>query len=180
MVGIGPTCIGEYARLFDLSIIARSESEGTAIWKATVEAALFESGRPVLVVGDRAPDSLGHRIVIAWNGSTEAARSVLASMPFLEASDEVVVVEVEGGMVPGPTADQVAQHLEERGLVVRSETITKPDSSVGTEILEFAETWNTDLLIKGAYTHSRFRQLIFGGATREILEGARVPTLFCH
>ena len=180
MVGIGPMGIGEYARLFDLSIVARSESEATAVWKATVEAALFESGRPVLVVGDRAPDSLGHRIVIAWNGSTEAARSVLAGMPFLEASDEVVVVEVEGGMVPGPTADQVAQHLKERGLVVRSETITKPDSSVGTEILEFAETWNTDLLIKGAYTHSRFRQLIFGGATREILECARVPTLFCH
>ena len=97
MVGTAPAGIGEYARLFDLSIVARNESEATADWKTTVEAVLFESGRPVLVVGDWVPDSLVQRIVIAWNGSTEAARSVLAGMPFLAASDEVVVVEVEGG-----------------------------------------------------------------------------------
>jgi nucleotide-binding universal stress UspA family protein len=180
MVGTGPAGIGEYARLFDLSIVARNESEATADWKTTVEAVLFESGRPVLVVGDRVPDTLGDRIVIAWNGSTEAARSVLAGMPFLAVSDEIVVVEVEGGMVSGPAAAQVAQHLAQRGLVVRSETITKRDGSIGGAVLEFAETWNTDLLIKGAFTQSRLRQLIFGGATREILEGAPFPTLFCH
>ena len=176
----GPSGIGEYARLFDLSIVARNDSEATADWKATVEAVLFESGRPVLVVGDRVPDSLGHRIVIAWNGSTESARSVLAAMPFLSASDEVVVVEVEGGMVPGPRPPRWRSISKQRGLVVRSETITKRDGSIGRAVLEFAETWNTDLLIKGAFTHSRLRQLIFGGATREILESAPIPTLFCH
>ena len=180
MVGTGPSGIGEYARLFDLSVVARNDSEATIDWKTTVEAVLFESGRPVLVVGDWVPDSLGHRIVIAWNGSTESARSVLAAMPFLSASDEVVVVEVTGGTVPGPAAAQVAQHLKHRGLVARSETITKRDGSIGMAVLEFAETLNTDLLIKGAFTHSRLRQLIFGGATREILESAPIPTLFCH
>ena len=93
---------------------------------------------------------------------------------------EVVVVEVEGGIVSGPTAAQVSQHLAERGLVVRSETIKKRDGSIGAAVLEFAQTWSTDLLIKGAFTHSRLRQLIFGGATREILEDAPIPTLFCH
>ena len=83
-------------------------------------------------------------------------------------------------MVSGPEAAQVAQHLCQRGLVVRSETITKQGGSIGRAVLEFAETWNADLLIKGAFTHSRLRQLIFGGATREILEGAHIPTLFCH
>ena len=179
-VGAGPVGIGEYARLFDLSVVARNDSETTVDWKTTVEAVLFESGRPVLVVGDWVPDPLGHRIVIAWNGSTESARSVLAAMPFLSASDEVVVVEVTGGMVPGPGAAQVAQHLKHRGLVARSETITKRDGSIGRAVLEFAELWNADLLIKGAFTHSRLRQFIFGGATREILEGAPIPTLFCH
>ena len=180
MVGTGPSGIGEYARLFDLSIVARIDSEATADWKTTVEAVLFESGRPVLVVGDWVPDSFGHRIVIAWNGSTESARSVLAAMPFLSVSDEVVVVEVTGGTVSGPAAAQVAQHLKHRGLVARSETITKRDGSIGMAVLQFAETLNADLLIKGAFTHSRLRQLIFGGATREILESARIPTLFCH
>jgi nucleotide-binding universal stress UspA family protein len=180
MVGTGLEGIGDYARLFDLSVVARSESEATTGWKITVESLLFESGRPVLVVGDRLPDSVGNRIVIAWNGSTEAARSVLAGMPFLEASDEVVVVEVETGMVSGPAGAQVARHLTQRGLVVRSETITRRDQSIGRAVLEFAETWNADLLIKGAFTHSRLRQLIFGGATREILENAPIPTLFCH
>ena len=83
-------------------------------------------------------------------------------------------------MVPGPTAAQVAQHLRQRGLAARSETITKRDGSIGRAVLEFTETWNTDLLVKGAFTHSRLRQLIFGGATREILESASTPTLFCH
>ena len=177
---MGPAGIGEYARLFDLSVVARNDSEAITDWKTTIETVLFESGRPVLVVGDWVPDSLGHRIVIAWNGSTESARSVLAAMPFLSASDEVVVVEVTGGTVSGPLAAQVAQHLKQRGLVARSETITKRDGSIGLAVLEFAETWNADLLIKGAFTHSRLRQLIFGGATREILEDASIPTLFCH
>ena len=180
MVGTGSAGIGEYARLFDLSVVRRNESETTADWMTTVETVLFESGRPVLVIGDWLPDLLGQRIVIAWNGSIEAARSVLAAMPFLENSDEVVVLEVEGGTVPGPAAVQVAQHLKNRGLIVRSETITQRDGSIGRAVLEFAETWNTDLLIKGAFTHSRLRQLIFGGATREILENARIPTVFCH
>jgi nucleotide-binding universal stress UspA family protein len=180
MVGTGPSGIGEYARLFDLSVVARTDGEATIDWKTTVETVLFESGRPVLVVGNRVPESLGHRIVIAWNGSTESARAVLAAMPFLSVSDEVVVVEVTGGTVPGPAATQVAQHLKHRGLVARSETITKQDSSIGMAILEFAETLNADLLIKGAFTQSRLRQLIFGGATREILERAPIPTLFCH
>ncbi len=180
MVGTGPAGIGEYARLFDLSVVTRNESEATADWKTTVEAVLFESGRPVLVVGDWVPDALGERIVIAWNGSTEAARSVFNAMPFLVDSDDVVVVEVEGGRVSGPTAAQVAQHLRQRGLAVQSETITKRGGSIGRAVLEFAETWNTDLLVKGAFTHSRLRQLVFGGATREILEGSPTPTLFCH
>ena len=83
-------------------------------------------------------------------------------------------------MVPGPTAAQLAHHLVQRGLMVRSETLARGGRSIGRAVLEFAETWNTDLLIKGAFTHSRLRQLIFGGATREILERAPIPTLFCH
>jgi nucleotide-binding universal stress UspA family protein len=180
IVGTGPASIGEYARLFDISVVARKKSGDKADWKATVEAVLFESGRPVLVVGDWIPDTVGCRIVIAWNGSTEAARSVIAAMPWLTGCDEIVVVEVEGGMVSGPVAAQVARHLAQRGLTVQSQTIDKGDGSIGKAIIEFAETWNTDLLIKGAFTRSRLQQLIFGGATREILESAPMPTIFCH
>jgi len=180
MISTGPAGIGEYARLFDLSVVTRNAIEATTNWNTTIEAVLFESGRPILVVGDWVPDSLFNRIVIAWNGSIEAARSVLVGMPFISVSSEVVVVEVEGGIVSGPTAAQVAQHLTQRGVVVRSETITKRDSSIGGAVLEFAETWNTELLIKGAFTHSRLRQLIFGGATREILERSSIPLLICH
>ena len=79
------------------------------------------------------------------------------------------VGEGEGGTVSGPTAGELAQHLSQRGLAVQSETITKVDGSIGGAVLEFAETWNADLLIKGAFTHSRLRQLIFGGATRDFL-----------
>jgi nucleotide-binding universal stress UspA family protein len=180
MVGTGPSGIGEYARLFDLSIVARNQNQRANDWKTTAEVVLFESGRPILVVGESLPKTFGHRIVIAWNGSTEAARSLLVAMPFLEASDEITVVEVEGGMVSGPKAAQVAMRLTKRGMVARSETITKDNDSVGKVILDFTESWNADLLIKGAYTQSRLRQLVFGGATREILDRAPIPTLLCH
>ena len=180
MIGADSLGVGEYARLFDLSIIERHAAETAINWKTTAETILFESGRPIIVINNHAPKVLGNRILIAWNGSTEATRSVSAAMPFLERSEDIVILSVNGGVASGPDGDQLSKYLSARGIMSQHKTIDTSDSSVGKAILQFAEDWKCDLLVKGAYTQSRLRQLVFGGPTRQIIENSSIPTLFSH
>jgi nucleotide-binding universal stress UspA family protein len=180
MIGTDSLGVGEYARLFDLSIVERHAAETAINWKTTAETILFESGRPIIVINNHAPKVLGNRILIAWNGSTEATRSVSAAMPFLERSEDIVILSVNGGVVSGPDGEQLSKYLSARGIVSEHKTIDTSDSSVGKAILEFAEDWKCDLLVKGAYTQSRLRQLVFGGPTRQIIENSSIPALVSH
>lgn len=180
MVGTGTGGVAEYARLFDLSIIARPDDEVAVEWKSTIEALLFESGRPILLVGDEVPSVVGDRVVVAWNGSVEAARSVAMSEALLLNSSEVVVVTVAGATVPGPSAKQVVAQMCARNIPARAETIERGEATVGGAFLDYVEDFDADLLIKSAFTQSRFRQWVFGGATKEIIATASIPVFMCH
>ena len=180
MVGTGTGGVAEYARLFDLSIIARPDDEVAVEWKSTIEALLFESGRPILLVGDEVPSVVGDRVVVAWNGSVEAARSVVMSEAFLLNSSEVVVVTVAGATVPGPSAKQLVAQMCARNIPARAETIERGEATVGGAFLDYVEDFDADLLIKSAFTQSRFRQWVFGGATKEIIATASIPVFMCH
>ena len=180
MVGTGTGGVAEYARLFDLSIIARPDDEVAVEWKSTIEALLFESGRPILLVGDEVPSVVGDRVVVAWNGSVEAARSVAMSEALLLNSSEVVVVNVAGATVPGPSAKQVVAQMCARNIPARAETIERGEATVGGAFLDYVEDFDADLLIKSAFTQSRFRQWVFGGATKEIIATASIPVFMCH
>ena len=180
MVGTGTGGVAEYARLFDLSIIARPDDEVAVEWKSTIEALLFESGRPILLVGDEVPSVVGDRVVVAWNGSVEAARSVAMSEALLLNSSEVVVVTVAGATVPGPSAKQLVAQMCARNIPARAETIERGEATVGGAFLDYVEDFDADLLIKSAFTQSRFRQWVFGGATKEIIATASIPVFMCH
>jgi len=180
MVGTGTGGVAEYARLFDLSIIARPGDEVAVEWKSTIEALLFESGRPILLVGDEVPSVVGDRVVVAWNGSVEAARSVAMSEALLLNSSEVVVVTVAGATVPGPSAKQLVAQMCARNIPARAETIERGEATVGGAFLDYVEDFDADLLIKSAFTQSRFRQWVFGGATKEIIATASIPVFMCH
>ena len=180
MVGTGTGGVAEYARLFDLSIIARPGDEVAVEWKSTIEALLFESGRPILLVGDEVPSVVGDRVVVAWNGSVEAARSVAMSETLLLNSSEVVVVTVAGATVPGPSAKQLVAQMCARNIPARAETIERGEATVGGAFLDYVEDFDADLLIKSAFTQSRFRQWVFGGATKEIIATASIPVFMCH
>ena len=180
MVGTGTGGVAEYARLFDLSIIARPDDEVAVEWKSTIEALLFESGRPILLVGDEVPSVVGDRVVVAWNGSVEAARSVAMSEALLLNSSEVVVVTVAGATVPGPSAKQLVAQMCARNIPARAETIERGEATVGGAFLDYVEDFDADLLIKSAFTQSRFRQWVFGGATKEIISTASIPVFMCH
>jgi nucleotide-binding universal stress UspA family protein len=148
---------------------------------STVEAALFDSGRPVLIVPPSAARAtLGDAIVISWNGSAETARAVSFAMPFLIKARRVVVLTVKGSTVEGPIGEQIAATLRLHGVAATALTHEDERRSPGAAILAQARELGADLLVKGAYTQSRIRELIFGGATRHILEHAGLPVLMAH
>jgi nucleotide-binding universal stress UspA family protein len=145
-----------------------------------VEAALFESGRPVLLIPPSAPGSVGETIVIAWNGSTETARTVALGMPLLLKARRVIVLTVEGWGADGPTGEELANRLQRNGITVELIARSMKSRTPGEAVLEYAAEFHADLLIKGAYTQSRLRQMIFGGATSHILAHMKLPVFMAH
>jgi nucleotide-binding universal stress UspA family protein len=178
--GLEGQVLGDYGRLFDLLVIGRGFGYPWSDWDAMCEAALFECGRPVLITPERAGASLGEHCVIAWNGSTETARTIALSMPVLLKATRVTVLSIEGWSVPGPDGVQVARHLVRNGIDATARTAPPQSRTPGQAIVEEARSEGADLLVKGAYTQSRLRQLVFGGATRHILYGADLPVLMAH
>jgi nucleotide-binding universal stress UspA family protein len=180
VIGADQDVIGSRGRLFDLIVLGRPVRGQPAPSVAALETALFDSGRPLLIAPPRPPERLGERVLIAWNGSTESARTVAAAMPFLETASRVVILSVQDGMVPGPSGAQLARALSRHGIA--AETIERPGDpeGVGETILAAAASEGADLLVKGAYTRSRLRQMIFGGATHHILHAAELPVLMAH
>jgi nucleotide-binding universal stress UspA family protein len=176
----GDMFLASHARIFDLVLLGRPVSGKAQPSMASLEAVLFESGRPLLIVPPEPPRSVGETVVIAWNNSTETARTVAFAAPFLREAKRIVVLMVEGWSVPGPSGEQLASSLRRRGLQV--ETITSPRDrrNDGETILAKSQALGADLLVKGAYTQSRLRQMIFGGATAHILAHAAIPVLMAN
>lgn len=178
--GTESAVVGEYGRVFDLIVIGRSHGDDEGEVTETCEAALFDSGRPVLLAPREAPAALGKTIVISWNGSTETARTIGLGMPFIDRAEAVFVLTVEGATVSGPSGAQVAAYLARRGIAAKAVTAKPGDRSQGEAILEEADALGADFLLKGAYTHSRLRQMVFGGPTKHILAHAALPVLMAH
>ncbi len=178
--GLEGQVVGDYGRLFDLIVIGRNFGQPWIDWSVMCEAALFETGRPVLVAASQTPPTIGERIVVAWNGSTETARCIAMSMPLLERAQSVVVLTIEGWQVPGPSGAQVAAHLKRNGIPASAKNVESGTRSVGEAILDETKEFNADLIVKGAYTHSRLRQLVFGGATRHLLHNTPIPLFMAH
>jgi nucleotide-binding universal stress UspA family protein len=171
--------VGALGRVFDL-IVVEQPAKLASLTEATLEDALFESGRPVLMAPARQLPTIGATVVVAWNGSTETARTVAFAMPFLKQARDVQVVSVEGGMTPGPSAEDLARSLGRNGMPVTWRHVPAHGRTPGEIFLAEAEKAGADLLIKGAYTQSRLRQMIFGGATRHIIMEATMPVLLAH
>jgi nucleotide-binding universal stress UspA family protein len=172
--------IAGYGRTFDLTVYGRCSPSGFCPHRLVLEASLFESGRPILIAPPKEPTSLGENLVIAWNCSTESARTVAFAMPLLEQAKRVTVLTVEGGTVPGPSGGDLARQLRANGIDAVERTVPASSRSTGVAILAEAAAIGCDLLIKGAYTQSRLRQMIFGGATSHILGAAEVPVFMAN
>ena len=126
------------------------------------------------------PKSFGETVLIHWNASTETARCMLFAMPLLKRAKRVSLIAVEGAMAPGPSIKDAVGYLGANGITASDKTVTGRGSRPGEAILAEAAAVGADLLIKGAYTQSRLRQMIFGGATSHILSAAELPVFFAH
>ena len=175
---VGDAFVGSYARVFDATIVGRPGPNGPRM--STLEAALFESGRPILIAPPTPPVRLGETVLIAWNGSTETARAIAFALPILKNAARVVVLTVEGSIVQGPSGEQVVRYLELNGVSSKAVSVEPHRQSRGESILSHAAETGVDLVVKGAYTQSRLRQMIFGGATRHIISETTIPVFMAH
>ncbi len=173
--------VGVIGRVFDLIIVEQPEKLAS-ISEATLEDALFESGRPVLMVPKLVPQSLGDVVAIAWNGSTETALTVALAMPLLKKARQVVIIGCAPALMPepGPSGAELALSLERHGVAVSLREASGRARAQGESFLRESEAAGADLLLKGAYTQSRIRQMIFGGATREIMMASHIPVLMAR
>ncbi|MGI9416220.1 MAG: universal stress protein [Geminicoccaceae bacterium] len=172
--------LGGRGRAFELIVVGRPVPGQFAPSMVALETALFESGRPLLIVPPGDIGTIGRKIAIAWNGSTETARTIAFAMPFLADADEVAVISVEEGMVPGPSGQEIAQNLARAGIVSRTRHVHCEGRPVGEAMLAESRAFGADLMIKGAYTQSRLRQMIFGGGTSHILAHADLPVFMAN
>ena len=166
-------------RLSDLIVAGRREDDDGAA-RSILENSLVETGRPVLVAPPRAATGFGRVVGVAWNASAEAARAIGAGLPFLREADEVTILVVPEGARAGLPVDDLIGYLACHGVSATARHVERSDQGVGKELLSQAEAAGIDLLIMGAYTHSRLRHLIFGGATSTVLDHTTIPVLMAH
>jgi nucleotide-binding universal stress UspA family protein len=177
----GEAAVGNYGRVFDLIVFSRPDETFSGLDHRALESGLFESGRPVLLAPPAPPQRIATNILIAWNGSTEQARTIAFAMPLLHKAERVTVLTIPGGAaVPGPSAEQATRSLQRNGIPATLLSVELAGRSTGETILATSTAQGCDLLIKGAYTQSRLRQMIFGGATSHILANATLPVLMAH
>jgi nucleotide-binding universal stress UspA family protein len=176
----GDQFVGSHGRVFDVTVLGRPGENAQSPRLSTYEACLFESGRPILLAPPNPPSKIGENVLVSWNHSTEQARTNAFALPLLRGAKKVTILTVEGGSVVGPTGEQVKRNLHLNGIEASSVTVNPGNRNAGEVILSHAEQLGCDLLIKGAYTQSRLRQMIFGGATRHILAHAKLPVLMSH
>ncbi|WP_395646529.1 universal stress protein [Terricaulis sp.] len=175
-----------HARYADVAVMTRpAEGAGQELREEIIEGVLFHSGRPALIAppGWKGP-TIGKRVVIAWDASREATRALSEADDILEFAEAVTVMTVDAkpkmfghGDQPGAN---IAAHLTRRGLPAEVRNVDSMGRSASLAILDEAKALNADLIVMGGYAHSRLRELVFGGATRELLRATTIPLLMAH
>lgn len=184
--GAAPALVTLHARYADLAVLGQQDPErDPPAAGAIVESVLFSSGRPVLVVPYAGRfETVGQRVLVGWNASGEAARAVNDALPLIAAAETATVLAVNprlglDGHGEEPGAD-IARHLARHGVRVRVEHTESSELREGDVLLNRAAELSADLLVIGAYGHSRLREMVLGGVTRTLLQQMTLPVLMAH
>jgi nucleotide-binding universal stress UspA family protein len=172
---------GRIARRFDLAVVGQDEPDTEQSETLVAEGALFESGRPLIVVPYIHKDGVKlDRVMVCWDGSRPAARAIADAMPLLTRAGQVDVVIVEKAKSDEMPGADLAEHLARHGLKVSVHRIARGDVDVKDLLLNHAADSAADLVVMGGYGHSRMREFILGGVTRGMLASMTLPTLLSH
>lgn len=173
------------ARFADLVVLPRPYGKDRGLeLEAVIEAAMFEGQTPVLVIpADRPPVATPRRIILAWNESAEALTATRAALPMLVQAEMVHVVVIDPP-VQGPNRSDpggmLSQYIARHGAKVQIDVLSKTMPRVSDVLMRHAKDMDADLIVMGAYGHSRFREAILGGATRNMLEQTEIPVFMAH
>lgn len=181
-----PAILARRARSADLVIVGEPDPDsGGADDTALVEAAFMETGRPALVVPQTGARALPpRRVLVAWDGSREAARAAHDALPLIRLAEEAIILTADaerGGSRAGTASGaDLAAHLGRHGVAARVEAAQSGNLGIAGLILDQAEKQEVDLIVMGGYGHSRLREMMLGGVTRQMLERMTLPVLFAH
>ena len=180
-LGVVPHLV-HHGRTADLIVTGRAGDNGQGADLGTIHDVLFGAGVPIVIVPEIPVGQIGRRVVIAWNGSRESARAVQDALPILECAESVNVVCVDQAS-PGsnlPPGAELARYLGCHGVEATLDNIHDSTLTVGDTILGHIKDLGADLLVMGAYGHSRLREFVLGGVTKRILAHTTVPVLMSH
>jgi nucleotide-binding universal stress UspA family protein len=169
--------VAQLGRLADLTVVPHPETGQDVSSSDALHAVLFDSGRPVLIAPQTAPETIGTRICIAWNGTAESASAVMSAIPWLQRAKAVRILSAGEYQRRGPAAQDLAAYLALHRVDGEVAPFHMVNNSVGRGLLAAAAEFDADLLVMGAYSHSRLRQLILGGVTSHVLQHAALPVL---
>jgi nucleotide-binding universal stress UspA family protein len=181
--GGAATVFAQIARRFDLAVVGQAQREGGASDELVVEGALFESGRPLVVVPYIQKRGLTlERVLACWDGGRTAARAIGDAMPFLERAKAVDIVIVAEERKGGDEINgaNMGEHLARHGVTAHVKRIAKGDLAIEDVLLSYAADSGADFMVMGGYGHSRLREFILGGVTRGILGSMTVPVMMSH
>ncbi len=170
--------IGRQGRTADLIVLARSARSYTEGTDEALQGALFQSGRPVLLVPGPAPADPFSTVVIAWNDSREAAHAVAAAWSLIGRAKRIVLF-AGGDETLRRSAGRLAVHLAWRGYAPAT-VVGEASTDAGSNLLALAARENAGLIVMGAYSHSRLRHFVLGGVTSDVLRQATIPVLMAH
>ncbi len=179
-VGIDAAWVAEHGRTADLIVAGRGR-EGGGVAMEVLEAALMDSGRPVLIAPPAAPASVGRIVTIAWKDTREAAGAVSAARPFIAQAERVVILTIDEDDEPDDrSAERLQRALRWHNPSVMMRRLVRGRGSAAETLLGAAAQAESDLLVMGGYGHTRLREAVFGGFTRHVLERAGLPVLMAH
>jgi len=176
--------IGMRARYCDLVVVGQTnpDESSPAVMDDFPEYMILNSGRPILVVPYAGEfKNIGKRPLVAWDGSRAATRAITDAIPFLRDADlvHVAIVNPKGDTHGDQPGADLASYLARHGIKLEV-SVQRTKLDIGNAILSLAADLNSDMLVMGGYGHSRFKEMIMGGATRSILESMTIPALMSH
>ncbi|MGD8810394.1 MAG: universal stress protein, partial [Gammaproteobacteria bacterium] len=172
--------VGRDGILRDMVVLLSSAKEEDLRGEQTIQRALFESGRPVLIVPRKKTIGELKRIAVFWNGSKEAVRSIEAAMPLLRHAEAVDVMWVEEDVDVDAVQTGLASYLAWHGVAASDKRFSPDHRFIGEMLMDEAVKANMDLVVMGGYSHSRLREFILGGVTQHMLEESPLPVLTAH